>query len=125
MYKIIFEDDSNFEGNSFEGSWNKIPDKKIKKIEYKIGNKTLIFEGFEQYNHVVKLGFGINNNKIAGVLAIYLLGKNRNKVHRRILNFVENKLEKNIVKWGKEYNNKPHVGWKKGLISETPSIKEV
>ena len=123
MYKIIFEDYTIFEGNSFEGSWNKIPDKLIKRIEYKISDKTLILEGFEQYNHIVKLGFGLFRS-IAGVLAIYLLGKDGDKVYRRILSFTSNKMIDDVVRWGEEYNKQPHIGWKKGIISnQKPSIK--
>jgi len=121
-YIITFEDDSNFTSSSKLSQWNQISEKRIKKLEYFLTNKKkIVLEGFEQYNHVVKLGFGVNN-KFAGIIAIYLMGKKADKVTRIILNFRTMKICKDVVEWEKEYNNKPHPGWKLGIASDSSQI---
>ena len=55
MYKIIFEDGKKFIGGEPNSSkWLEIPNKPIKKLEYKLFGKTIILENYRAYNHIVK-----------------------------------------------------------------------
>lgn len=113
MYKILFIDNTQFIGGEPQNSkWLEIPDKPIHSLGYKVGNILIIMRGYESYNHVVKYGISVNKkSKNNPMIQIILMGKNKEKVQRIIIDFIKQDINQDIVNFGEEYNNKPHPGW--------------
>jgi hypothetical protein len=124
MYKIIFNDDTEFIGGEYNNSkWNEIPNKPIKKISYNLLNHTIIFEEYEAYNHLVeKVQFILNNNQ-AAIGKIFLMAKKNNIVYTIIFDLFNKKIYQETYEFGKEYYGGSTSGWKQGILSENPIYK--
>ena len=113
-YKITFQDGKTFLGNSFDGSWNKMPNKVIKRLEYIFRSNKLIMKGYEAYNHsYTQYVFQNGLKKITG---LYLMGKVKNKIEVFYYDFKLNKAFKYLALYGKElkspiYQNDSIIGW--------------
>jgi len=123
MYKLTFEDDITFFSSSFNSKWNQMPDKKIKKLEYKIDNKTITFEGFEAYNHLVEKVCFIQGSGKEQITNIILMGRTGDLVQLITYNLKTKKIEKSETPFGQEYYKKSTTGWKKGLATKNPNIE--
>lgn len=124
MYKIIFNDDTEFIGGEYNNSkWNEIPNKPIKKISYNLLNHTIIFEEYEAYNHLVeKVQFILNNNQ-AAIGKIFLMAKKNNIVYTIIFDLFNKKIYQETYEFGREYYGGSTSGWKQGILSENPTYK--
>ena len=126
MYKVYFEDNTIFEGgNITDSKWNLMPSKPIIKIEYDLLNlnHTIVIEGYDSYNHIIEKGYGLFGNAMKNqILQIILMGKVQNKVHNVIFNFLTKEVTQTITEFGKEFRNKPTLGWKTGKITNQPVI---
>lgn len=124
MYKIIFNDDTEFIGGEYNNSkWNEIPNKPIKKISYNLLNHTIIFEEYEAYNHLVeKIQFILNNNQTA-ISKIFLMAKKNNIVYTIIFDLFNKKIYQETYEFGEEYYGKSTSGWKQGILSENLTYK--
>lgn len=121
MYKIIFEDNSEFLGGDFENSrWKEIPNKPIKKIEYPLINKLVILENFQAYNHLIEKIQSIDGRKY--ITKIFLIGKKDNEVTIIQCDFLKKDLTTYKKLFGKEYYGKSTIGWKLGLEGKNPII---
>jgi len=111
MYKIIFEDNTEFEGGNLENSlWNEIPNKPIKELKYYLENKTLRLIEYDFYNHEIEKIVLMNDKKII-CNSIILSAKKGNNVLRIIIDI---KTQLVGTKWVK--SNKLNIsGWKLGL----------
>jgi len=115
---ITFENDLIVEENALNQGWNRLPDYKIKRWEYQITKeKSVIFEGFEEYNHNVKRGTGLGN-KFKGIILVYLWAKYQNKIKQVTINFLINKIESDAIDCVENYNK--FLGWKDGVRSDNP-----
>jgi len=124
MYKIIFEDKTEFMGGDPENSqWNDIPNKPITELQYSFGGKTIYLKNYEAYNHQLKLGFLPFNNQKTIILSIIIMVLEKGNVGRIIFDFPNKRIIKDIVPFGKEYNNRPASGWKAGLINKNPTCQ--
>lgn len=114
-YKVIFKDNTSFEGGDYKNSkWNEIPEKEIKKLEYKLVEKTLILTGFEAYNHLIERVQFVN--KPGGLITkLILMGKHKEEVFQIIFDFQKKKTYKKTTKFGREYMDRATSGWKVGL----------
>jgi hypothetical protein len=122
MYTIVFEDRTKFIGGEPNNSkWNDIPNKPIAKLQYSFGGKTIILEGYEAYNHIIKVGFLTLNPQKPIILAVIIMALEKNKVNRIIFDFTKQKIFEDIVDFGKEYNNKSVSGWKLGITNNKSS----
>lgn len=122
MYKIIFEDGSNFEGGTIHDSkWNDMPTNKIKRLEYYLFAKTIILENYEEYNHIIEYSHIMSINQTF-VSKIILMGKCSEEIHSIIIDISKKSvsLQKSLI--GQEYNNKPTSGWKVGILDLTPKF---
>ena len=123
MYKITFEDDTVFDGGTPEDSkWNDIPDKKIQKIDYRLGNMQFYMGGFEKYNHVVEK-YQLVNKNMKFISKVILMGCTNERVYQVIFDIRNNKILRTLTKYGKEYMGKNTTGWKKGIQHGKPKIK--
>lgn len=118
MYKVTFIDGSTFIGGNPDNSkWNLMPNKPIKKISYLFGNKLLVLENYEAYNHLVDKKLYLNNSGTM-IYKIRLLGKKGNDII--IYNFdIE---DRQFYVDVKPFSNK-YTGWKKGIIGLKPTSK--
>ena len=85
LYSVIFEDGSNFQGGNsyFETNWLNIPNKKIKRIFYRLpdGNHLCLRE-YDNYCHMIEATKNITG-KTKGITKIeyaYIMGRKGNKV---------------------------------------------
>ncbi len=92
LFSIIFEVGTNYVGgnNYFETKWLEIPNKKIKRIFYKLPTGDyLLLNGFEKYYHMVEVTKDwikvsknkvtqLNNNPVLEYA--YIMGKKRKKI---------------------------------------------
>ena len=122
MYKIAYEDGSSFIGGLPEASkWNDIEDKPIKKLEYSIGNRAIIMEDYDGYNHLVE--YALLSTKGKFLTKIILMGSEGNNVTSIIFNLKKHSIERQNAKLGYEYNGKITTGWKLGILNKTPDFK--
>jgi len=122
MYKIIFEDNSEFQGGDFEDSkWNEIPQKPIKRLEYTLVKETLVFENFEAYNHLVERVKFVN--RIGGkITKVILMAVNKEKVIKIIYDFQSRKILQKYCILGQEYQGRSTTGWKSGIFGKEPKV---
>jgi len=118
MYKIIFIDDSIYEGGQDLNKtlWKEIPNKLIKQINYVLNEKYVCLKEYEAYNHLVEK---ININRKNSISRVILMGKKDNNVKCVIFDFIKNIFFEEDKEWLKEYNNKPTKGWKSGVNYDT------
>jgi len=122
MYKIIFEDSTEFLGGEIQDSrWNTMPNKPIKKLIYNVGEKEIVLEGYDSYNHLVERIsiVGKSSNRIT---QLYLMAKKDDNVLIISIDPVTNKFRFDPAIFGREYYNKATTGWKSG-ISSKPTCK--
>lgn len=122
MYKVTFNDNTSFQGGEFyDSKWNEMPSKQIQKLEYWLGDKILVLEGYEAYNHHVQWTvFPFRKQKIKKPLKIMLMAKRGNEVLIFSYNLTTGKLDATVKEFGKEYYGKPTTGWKEGLEQSLP-----
>lgn len=123
MYKIIFEDSTEFQGGiPINSKWNNMPDKPIQSIEYSLLNKKIILTNYEAYNHLVERATIFLNNEQKEIIAkVILMAKKDNLVYLVIFDFIKNDVYLQNVEFEKEYYNKPTSGWKLGLANKKPT----
>ena len=122
MYKINFEDGTEFQGGPVgESKWNDMPKKWIKSLTYTIKDKEILLEGFEEYNHIVEhVNFIQKHGKL--ISQLILMGKKNNDVYKVILNFSTGKVSQEKCLYGTEYNGRKVLGWKNGIINRKAQI---
>jgi len=132
LYRIIFTDETDFIGISYKNTrWNKIPDKSIKQINFFLPDGNIFtLHGFEEYNHFIEATndfyAGKKNNQNVGKTILrfqYLMGRLGDKVVSYRITLYQSDTSKyktgditrRVYQFGKEYNGKPTLGWKKGI----------
>ncbi len=117
LYKVIFEDNTEFIGGNLKDSkWNEMPNKLIKKIIYCACNKIIELNGYFQYNHLIVHNRNILDNKDVVSEIILLCATCSNLITRLTLKLNNKELIVETVEWGKEFKNQPTTGWKQGSI---------
>lgn len=130
MYKIYFNDNTMFQGQSFNGDWHKLPCKPIIKFEYLFATNKITFEGFEAYNHSYTSYQFLQGNK--KITCLYLMCKNGKEVQVFVYDFVTKKMYKYVSEFGKELKSPRRsklgniigweqaqaiTGWREGVLS--------
>jgi hypothetical protein len=124
MYTLVFNDGEVFLGGEPENSlWNNMPLKPIRKIEYNLLGHTVIFEGYESYNHLVEKVQFIHNAKGTRISKIVLMAKKNNIIYSYIFDLLNNRIDTETAEFGKEYYGKPTTGWKEGMKEGNPIYK--
>jgi len=124
MYRIIFDDESIFEGGNPENSnWNNMPNKPIVGLYYNYLGKQINLKNYESYNHLIKYVFRMDNQQKV-VAAVIIMGLEKyGRVKRFIFDLIKKQLIVDEVPLNQEYNNKPVSGWKIGITSKNPIYK--
>ena len=144
MYKIQFADNSEFIGGEPDESlWDKIPEgKSIASLQYSFLGVSMLFEGFEAYNHVVEHAVVMLN--VSGqtfptterITQVILLGKWQNRVYEIIYDLIHKRVYQDVEFIGKENadkegsqvgpllkNTRAVTGWIKGQFDPAISPK--
>lgn len=85
LFTVVFEDDSIFKGgeNYKETKWLEIPNKKIKRLFYKLPHGDYFcLSGYEKYYHFIEATKDLNGKRKGEerLEYVYLMGKLGNKV---------------------------------------------
>ena len=126
LYQVQFENGSVYDGGDSyrETKWNDIPDKSIRQIVFHLpdGN-ALVLKEYDEFNHFCEATQDIYGSNKFTLRYQYLMGKLGDKVISYRITLFQTKdarykigdITRREYEWGKEYNNKPTKGWKKGL----------
>jgi hypothetical protein len=103
--------------------WLTLPDKVIRYMDYKIGEKTIRLMGYERYLRVKEMVQGVNVG-LKGISKIILYGQNGIMCTRVILDLINGTCQKDEVLFTEAYNGKPIEDkyWKAGQILDNPNI---
>lgn len=120
MYKVIYEDGTEFKGGEPENSlWNNIEDKPIAEVQYTFKGETIIMSGLEAYNHQVKWSKFIFGRQQLSLINVMLMGKKNSQIHVVVWDLIHNILTGYTTVEGKElkdpvFENKKLIGWRNG-----------
>jgi len=126
IYKIIFDDDSEYVGGNVNyPGWKKSPDKLIKKLELNMPNMKdkIVLEGYSQYNFFIGAKKTIPKNETL-ICHMYGLGHRNGIVTSYRITLVSDGMQKHKIgdvtvrtfPWGKEgIGRTATLGWKKGI----------
>lgn len=108
MYKVRFDDDSEFMGGDPKKSnWENLPPgKKIASIQYKLMGIAMIFKGFEEYNHIVERAEIINakdRTSVHRITKVIVMGKWKMRVYQIVFDFQKGVAYQQVTKYGQEY----------------------
>ena len=97
LFKIIFEDNTEFLGGTLSDSkWDQIPtDKRIQTLCYYLPEKTIKLQGYDRYYHQVVRHYFLNSER-RGETQIgnsYLFAQHKNKVYVKKMNFQTSEIE--------------------------------
>lgn len=123
-YKITFTDGTTFKGEEpLNSKWNDMPEKAIKKFEYFLNSKTIVFEGYEAYNHIVEHTKYVNKSLSSTYKLMLMVKKGENVLI--IKPYLIGKIEEyyDVKPFGQEYHNKPLKGWKQGVNNGKPKME--
>ena len=104
-------------------NWNSLPNKAIRYLDYKIGNKTIRLMGYSNYLRLKKMAQGVNN-KLAGISKIILVGQIADMCDKVTIDLINKKISKEQVPFDKIYNNRPidDKFWRNGQVSDNPNV---
>lgn len=129
-FKLIFEDNTSFQGNSFEADWNKAPEKIIKAMQFICtnpvfvkqlnGKTTLTFVGYKQYNHLVEHEGGFGTKPYSS--KIFLMARQEENTFIVTFDLKNKTIFKKQVPHGMEYGKQILAGWKDGILAKDPKI---
>ena len=121
MYKVVYEDKTEFLGGDLQNSkWNKMPSRPITAIYYKIPNskQTLVMKGYESYNHHIERGKFLDGSET--LIRIILMGKFKNIVHCCSIDLKTSKIDVKTETFGRELRGGVTTGWKEGKSNRNP-----
>ena len=123
MYKVFFEDGTEWQGGHYSDSkWFEMPDKPIVKIEYSLTEKVLVLEGFEAYGHIVARADGVNVG-FKSIPYVIIMGKLHEKVYQTVYDFEKGTVYTKLANYGEENQGKKDSSWHIGLYKEGVSPK--
>lgn len=121
LFKVEFEDNSNWNGGDFINSkWNEMPNKNIKSIEYTFLNKKIKLEGYNSYNNIIERAFFMGKDKTR-ISKLMILAEKDNNIIKFIYDFCKREFYIEQIEKDKEYNGKPVSGWKAGINLDKPT----
>lgn len=126
FFKVWFTDSTTFisNGNYKKPNWTNIPNKQIKAIAFTLPDGNFItLQNYEKFNHFCEATQDIYGSNKFTLRYQYIMGMKKDKVTSyRITLFQGNNnryklgdITRREYEFGKEYNNKPTKGWKKGI----------
>lgn len=118
-FKILYTDNTEFQGDPLQKDWVKIDDtKQIAKLEYVLGNSCILMEGFKEYNHL-KECLGL---QMQGYSKILLMGRSDGNTVIIVFDLQKQNIYQMEKPYGEEYGKQILRGWQKGKLNN-PSVK--
>lgn len=125
MYRITFIDDTTFDGGTINNSkWNEMPPKQIKRLDYFLFDKKIIFENYEAYNHIVEYSYIINIKQNI-ISKIILMAKKDNQIVAVLFDTLHKCVQIKNYEFGREYLGRSTTGWKQGIPHQNPIFKVI
>ena len=127
LYQVLFSDDNSIYkgGDSYKNTkWNDMPDKPIAQIAFTLPDGNILaLRGYNAFNHFIEATQDVYGSNKFTLRYQYLMGKRGNRVISFRISLFETKDSKYKIgditrreyEFGREYNNKPTKGWKKGV----------
>lgn len=122
IFTVVFEDESIFKGgeNYLDTKWLEIPNKKIKRIFYKLPyGDFLCLSGYDTYYHMIEATKDLNGRRRGEVRIeyAYIMGKRKDDI---IVYKIDLKNKNSVIinrnknnEWIKKLNSN---GWKRGKL---------
>lgn len=103
--------------------WNTLPNKVIRYIDYKVGNKTIRLMGYERYLRLKEMVQGVNID-FKGISKIILYGQTGAMCTMVTLDMINGTYQKDEVLFTEAYNGKPIEDkyWRAGQILDNPNV---
>ena len=103
--------------------WNSLPNKVIRYMDYKVGNKTIRLMGYERYLRLKEMVQGVNVN-LKGMSKVILYGQTGAMCTRVTLDMIKGTCNKDEVLFTEAYNGKPIEDkyWRAGQILDNPNV---
>ena len=103
--------------------WNSLPNKPIRYMDYKVGNKTIRLMGYERYLRLKEMVQGLNSS-FKGMSKVILYGQAGATCTRVTLDMIKGTCNKDEVPVIEAYNGKPVEDrfWKAGEILDNPNV---
>lgn len=116
MYIITFTDGTTFDGGEPENTkWNELPNIPIKSVDCWLIDSKYHFEYFEEYCSCVERIHGVNK-PLELVSKWIIMGRVKQRVYQVIFDLQRSSVDQLCVPWGQEYNKRPLIGWKQGIL---------
>ena len=119
LFKIIFEDNTVFEGGDslFDTRWTKVPDKKIRTIVYFMPlGSALVLSGFSRVHHFIEAltdQTGENRGKTIPQLSSLIIEKENNYIQYKI-SYLDASVVVKIIEKDSEYIKKLNQSYWRG-----------
>jgi len=103
--------------------WLSLPNKVIRYMDYKVGNKTIRLMGYERYLRLKEMVYGVNV-KLERMSKVILVGQRGAICTKVTLDLINGTLNKEEVPCEALYNGQPIADnfWKAGQILETANV---
>jgi hypothetical protein len=122
-FTVFYNDKTQFSGDPINKDWIKVDDtKQITKLQYSLGNKCIVMEGFKQYNHLIEyVALGVKR-----IQKILLMGRKSNVTIIIIFDLQNSRIYKLNKAHGEEYGKQILAGWKNGILDNPKAyFKEI
>ena len=103
--------------------WNSLPNKPIRYMDYKVGNKTIRLMGYERYLRLKEMVQGVNV-ALKGVSKVILIGQREMMCDKVVVDMMNNKVTKEHVCFDDVYNGQAIDDrfWRGGEILDNPNV---
>lgn len=113
FFEVTFIDNDVFTGDPLNGDWKEVPETRyIKKIVYSLGNRTLTFEGYAEYNHCVEHVATLQGH--SRITKVMVMCRDKSSTTVFTFNIDKGKITRQICPIGQEYGGQILTGWKPG-----------
>lgn len=104
-------------------NWNSLPNKTIRYLDYKIGNKTIRLMGYNKYLRLKEMAQGVNI-KLTGIIKIILVGQIADICDKVTIDLINKKISTEQVPFDIIYHNRPidDKFWRIGQVSDNPNV---
>lgn len=113
-FKLTFEDNEEYKGQSLNKDWGNAPSKKIKEFVFSFAGVTILLKNYNRYNHLFETMAILGGKK--GITKFLIMGVKDKTTDIFEYNIVEKKFYRKVSEIGKEYRDKElTIGWKDGI----------
>jgi hypothetical protein len=103
--------------------WNTLPNKTIRYMDFKVGNQTIRFMGYQRYLRLKEMVYGVNNG-LRGMSKVILVGDKGVSCTKVTIDMLNKKITKEEVLSIEVYNGQTidNKFWKIGEKNDAPNV---